>query len=480
MSRDGQPLILGDRLFSQGDQDQFAQLSGDYNEIHMDADAARRSLAGRPILHGMHAVLWAMEMAAEARPGAGFDQVRASFRKPIFLDERIVLELSDEVDARQRLSLVVDDAALVSIDVAYVPGPVRLPDQRVPLILSTEPAELTLADIADKVGTLRIPADDGLIQTTFPALASAMGSSYIAQLLAVSRLVGMVCPGRYSMLSSIDVRTEREGISDELHWKVTRADQRVRAVRISLFGGLIGGVVDAFLRPEPVTQPTFAEASDAVVEGEFANQEALVVGGSRGLGELTAKLIAAGGGRPVITFKTGSDDARRIVSEIEHGGGRASSIGLDVTDPGPAIRELIDRGWAPTHVYFFPSPKIFARRTRFFDKQLLDRFVDVYVLGLMSLAEALRDLHSDRLALFYPSTVAVDEPIESLSEYSVAKAAGEQAALVLAQMNKWLDVLIERLPRLPTDQTASILAVDAGDPVSTMLAVTRRMSSMGD
>jgi NAD(P)-dependent dehydrogenase (short-subunit alcohol dehydrogenase family) len=28
-----------------------------------------------------------------------------------------------------------------------------------------------------------------------------------------------------------------------------------------------------------------------------------VIGGSRGLGEVTAKIVAAGGGRPVITYK---------------------------------------------------------------------------------------------------------------------------------------------------------------------------------
>jgi NAD(P)-dependent dehydrogenase (short-subunit alcohol dehydrogenase family) len=38
---------------------------------------------------------------------------------------------------------------------------------------------------------------------------------------------------------------------------------------------------------------------------EFAGATALIIGGSRGLGELTAKLLAKGGARILITYATG-------------------------------------------------------------------------------------------------------------------------------------------------------------------------------
>jgi len=42
----------------------------------------------------------------------------------------------------------------------------------------------------------------------------------------------------------------------------------------------------------------------------------LVIGGSRGLGELTAKLLCSGGGCVHLTYSRGRNDARRVSAEI--------------------------------------------------------------------------------------------------------------------------------------------------------------------
>ena len=49
------------RTFSSADQVAFEKLSGDNNPLHMDAVAARRFLFGRPVVHGIHLVLWALD-----------------------------------------------------------------------------------------------------------------------------------------------------------------------------------------------------------------------------------------------------------------------------------------------------------------------------------------------------------------------------------------------------------------------------------
>ena len=54
------------RRFGMADQLSFAALSGDYNPMHVDALAARRTQAGAPVVHGMHAVLWALDALAGA------------------------------------------------------------------------------------------------------------------------------------------------------------------------------------------------------------------------------------------------------------------------------------------------------------------------------------------------------------------------------------------------------------------------------
>ena len=59
------PLIASEtRTFDRKAQDDFAFFSLDRNPIHLDAIQARRTQAGQPVVHGMHAVLWALDVIA--------------------------------------------------------------------------------------------------------------------------------------------------------------------------------------------------------------------------------------------------------------------------------------------------------------------------------------------------------------------------------------------------------------------------------
>ena len=51
---------MAERRFTLEVQHAFAALSGDYNPAHVDPVAARRSLCGQCVAHGMHLVRWAL------------------------------------------------------------------------------------------------------------------------------------------------------------------------------------------------------------------------------------------------------------------------------------------------------------------------------------------------------------------------------------------------------------------------------------
>ena len=62
----------------------FAELSGDYNPLHVDPLLARRLLYGGPVVHGIHCLLWTLEAWLAERP----DHIRlrsleAAFFKPL-------------------------------------------------------------------------------------------------------------------------------------------------------------------------------------------------------------------------------------------------------------------------------------------------------------------------------------------------------------------------------------------------------------
>src|ERR1035441_1425967 len=86
------------------------------------------------------------------------------------------------------------------------------------------------------------------------------------------------------------------------------------------------------------------------------------------------------------------------------------------------------------------------------------------VNGFWQLSHALR-ARQPRLSVFYPSSVAVTERPQGMTEYTMAKAAGE---VLCADMNLSLapmHVTVRRLPRLPTDQTASVVPVERVRPL---------------
>jgi hypothetical protein len=241
-------------------------------------------------------------------------------------------------------------------------------------------------------------------------------------------------------------------------------------IRVSAAG--IRGLIKAFLRPSPHEQPGYAELASCIEPGEFSGQRALVIGGSRGLGEVAAKLLAAGGATVMITYHRGRDDAQRIVNEIRTQGGDADHAHFDVLKPDADLADIESRGPAPTHCYYFATPFVFSGVKGVFSAELFDKFVAYYVTGFANTVE-----HWRRLGVrhyFYPSTVAVDESPLNMGEYTAAKSAGESLCAFLEKSDPGLTFYRPRLPRAATDQTVSLLPVENRDPVELMRGELRR------
>jgi hypothetical protein len=62
-------------------------------------------------------------------------------------------------------------------------------------------------------------------------------------------------------------------------------------------------------------------------------------------------------------------------------------------------------------------------------------------------------------------------------EYAMAKAAGERLCADLDASHASLRISVERLPRLPTDQTASIVPAEESSVLETMLPIVRKVQA---
>jgi hypothetical protein len=458
----------------------FAAASGDHNPMHMDVLRARRTQAGAPVVHGINLLLWGLNSMAEAQPYLPpLRSLRASFNKFIYLDELIDMALTQRGPAGARLDLSVDGGSRSKITLAFGDAIEDCPawaDSSFEVVPpSAVPLNPGFEEISGRSGRILFQMSPEAAMTCFPAATKWLGAQRIAALAASSCLVGMVCPGLHSVYSELSIRSCSESIpQSSLAFRVTEADPRFRSVDMEIAGGGLAGTVHSSARTPPVEQASMKALAGLVGPAEFAGSTALVVGGSRGLGELTAKLIATGGGRVIVTWRTGKEDARRVVNEIRSAGGVCEAIGYDAGKPATDQLDLLEE--APTHAYYFATPAIFRPQSALFARERFQEFLEIYVNGFWQLSQALRT-RQPRLSIFYPSSVSVTERPQGMTEYSMAKTAGE---VLCADMNTSmapLHVTVSRLPRLPTDQTASVVPAETALPLDIMLPIVRKVQS---
>lgn len=449
----------------------FAELSGDCNPMHLDPVQSRRTQAGRMVVHGMHAVLWSLETVAQDHDLAALASIEVSFDRFIGVGEdidldvttkgdRIIARIDGQAGRRMRVVTRFGEPAAPSSDDQSNDWPVY--------DLAARDAQAMDLDEAERTrGRIEIGGDLAGWRTLFPRLTAAIGATAVDALAKTSTIVGMACPGRDSIYSSLKVqRLARD--SSTMSFNVTAVERAFRLLTLAINGGGWSGEIEAFLRHPPIVQPTYAEIRRLIEPAALSGQRVLVIGGSRGIGEVVAKIVAAAGAEVFISYLVGEADARRVVAEITSDGGSCETLKFDASmDPADQLDHLPH----PTHVYYFATSKIFGggdvyspERVRVFQEIYVDSFYRLcaYCNGL---AAATR--------VFYPSSVAVESRPRGMTEYAMAKAAGEVLASDLSRSMRGISIDVVRLPRILTDQTATLAPTDAPDSVQVMLPLVR-------
>uniref|UniRef100_UPI003561861C SDR family NAD(P)-dependent oxidoreductase n=1 Tax=Roseovarius sp. TaxID=1486281 RepID=UPI003561861C len=449
----------------------FASLSGDFNPMHVDERAARRLLFGKPVVHGMHAVLWSLNEWCEShQQPVALRALRADFQRPILVGTRIGFELrADGKDATEILLRSVAKTVL-RLRFAWVPSegleetPSLIQDA---LPVSSESVLREEASLEGLSGATPLFLAKREAAVLFPRALALLPPHQVATLLAKTRVVGMECPGLRSLYSSasLDFSDPPVGLNAQAHslrYFVESVDGRFHLATLRVDGPCASGSLRAFVRPAPRDQPDFAAACSLVEAGSFHGRRAWVIRGSLGLGEVAAKLLAAGGAEVTITYHRGAEDAARVASEIRQGGDVAETRQLNVLDASDSVQTLGGEG-APTDMLYFATPFIAPGEDHTFSPELFDGYCNYYVRGFVRLAAALAP-HGLR-RVFFPSSVYVEDPPPNLAEYAAANAAGEVACLGLEKAYPGLLISKPRLPRVATDQTVSLTGRDADDPV---------------
>lgn len=466
------------RYFSEDLQQQFAKLTGDSNPMHMDAVAARRTQAGAPVVHGIHTLLWALDQMATLIPEFNrIRKIKTHFFKWVYVNSTANLMIVSSSESEIKAQIVLEDIVTANITVTL--GPSAVDYKAIPTGGSGESMprsarELDFKDMASQSGSVEVLAPHEEVSRLFPRLSAILHPRRVAAIAALSALVGMICPGLYSIFAglNIDLVDEPQG-SDSLEYRVKSIVERFRMVDLEVAGSGIAGIVETFARVPPAIQLGMKDVGLHVEPNEFSGAHALIVGGSRGLGELTAKAIAAGGGAVTITYSVGKEEAESVAQEIRQAGGTCNVIAYDALQP--ATPQLQNLPSPITHAYYYATGQIFRTKRGIFSADIYREFSSFYLQGFFDLCAALATHGAGDISVFYPSSVAVAERPAEVTEYAMAKAAGEILCEDINRYMKRVRVVVSRLPRLLTDQTLSVVPVKCAEPLEIILPIIREV-----
>lgn len=465
------------RKFSINDGQFFAECSGDYNPIHVDSIISRRLMFGQPIAHGLHVVLWALDVwYADKNQNIELVSLNVSFPKAVVLEKTTVYRLVKDNDIESIIEVSQNNIICAKIKVK---SKENQRDNQV--IMSPEyiddyppkelPKDLKFDKLKDASGTLLQYLKEDKFSEVFPNISNNLSKHYIATLLSSTRVIGMNCPGLNSLISSLEFLFMRnDNQENKLKYSVSKVDDRFNMLFIDLSTSNFEGKIRTFMRPSLVNQLSFNDVINHVKPDEFKGQKVLVVGGSRGLGEITTKILVAGGASVRFTYNRGLEDAKKVQGEINAIKGSVKKVKLNVLDTN-SYNSILDDDWVPTHCYYFPTPFIFSGVKGSFSESLFEEFNSVYVSSFIKLVTFLRQ--KGTLNYFYPSTTALDEMPDNMVEYTISKYAAQKACEILKNNDNYINIQLYKFPRMETDQTVSFLPVKNHDPLEYTLSFIR-------
>lgn len=283
-----------------------------------------------------------------------------------------------------------------------------------------------------------------LLRIIFPNCHRKLDNFSTATLLAITRIVGMQCPGLNSIFSSMELEFPP---SYPKPIKTLFYDFKIHPIlncaNISI-NNLLKGKIKAFIRPKPIenikTNTLLFKYPSLKKELPFKHQRALVIGASNGLGNTCSKLLSIGGASVLASFNN--------TKVLE----RDSNIHFFQYNALNPTKEMLTTivNFSPTHLYYFSTPKIQSIKNPYIQEENLQDFINHYIFGLNKILK----LNIISLTtIFCPSTAFIETRPQDFKEYILAKSLLESFLSLLSQQ---YICIYPRIEKTLTNQTLEI------------------------
>jgi len=456
------------KTFLHDDQLAFAELSGDYNPLHVDPLQSRRLLYGEQVVHGIHLVLWGLDrICGEKTDSYSIENLNCVFKAPCRLDDSVELKIYS-LENGQACCLFTQKHAVVcemSVELSKIESQQADDTQELEQLYDLCNTDLSKLSMAS--GAIDICCKRESVRERFESLYKSIPLQQVSVLISLSTLVGMVCPGRDSVFSEFEINRKKNNDINKLNYTVCNFDDRFNRIQISIKAPHYEGIIISFLRPKPYAVPTYADIRNSH-KISCNGKKALVVGGSRGIGAVATKMLASAGAEVYFTYYKCKAEAESIMTECNSSGANTRTFAFDILDTDPSPLEF-----QPDMFLYFATPNAFRGVAGHFSEKLYNQYYEYYVNAFLRLVTQYCTLK--QVGIFYPSSVAIDENVPAMQEYIKAKTVGEKCCSQLQREHSKWSVLSPRLPRTMSDQTNSIFAVNNADPVQLLAGYMKQL-----
>jgi FkbH-like protein len=433
------------------DQKIFSELSNDYNPIHLDEKYSYKTLFNKPIIYGILLTIKSLDNL-KIKKRQKINYIKAEFINFVNINDLIT------IDYDTNIIKIYKENNILCTKIKYLLSD----DNDNELIFKNNNNNLInpLSDQNPKESYLyNLNINLEILEKYYNNVFHNFNLLQIFQIINLSTFVGMITPGLNSIFNSFELSYIDNNYNDlyTLFFNIDNFDKTHKICLYNFEGKNINGNITCLYRPESIRQ---IKIKDLKIDNEqFKNEKVLVIGGSRGLGEVISKIFFAGGADVTLTYFNCHEEALNIQRESEN---KIKILKYDVLNDYYNINNITNNVEF-TKIFYMATPKLNKYNT--FNNDMFENYYNYYCKGFILLFNTINK--NNLKYIFYPSTMYLDITNDYL-EYTLSKNIAENIVNNLKNNNNNICFDCIRLPRLLTDLTNNIINI-AKDPVDYFL-----------
>ena len=419
----------------------YSKNSGDYNPLHIDSKFSSTSLFGQRIAHG---ALILSIIFKKIFKGKIIYYLKCFFLNPVFLNEELKIKISNI--GKKKIILVENKKKQTLLKIIVVISNNNLKEKYlINTVLKKPPIKPIIRSKKDIKKLVNV--DRNLLVYSKKKYFSPRDNFFLI-LKVLSREIGMNFPGKNSLFLNSEIHFNKNLVSKKNYFKILRFNSITSTIDIEYKVGNFIGTTKSILLPEHkknlILQKKF------LINNKF-KKNVLILGGSRGLGLFTTKLLLNSNYNVVSTYNLNGNNLKVVKKKFTKS---LKIVKLNIFNKSHLIKVFKSK-MKYDFIFNFTTCKI-SQSPKVFDNEYFEKLNNFYLEPMKLFFKNYKN-HDKNTKFFIPSTTYINnkEKKKLFKEYVEAKLNAEKLAKKLNNIKKMFYSF--RLDEYDTDQHYSFV-----------------------